>query len=158
MKKLIVFVLTIMSVSCNLVYEVVDEVSLVFLGGQELYNSPEFDDLTSPELIGDYFYNNGYTYKADSIQNTQGPEETFTLRTGDCEDYSILMMNILYQATGETPELITVTNPKTVVTGGFSDHVIIRLNGVLHSGQSGRVVEYDIDYKYSFHEIFTELN
>jgi hypothetical protein len=154
MKKLFVLVLVVLSISCQLPYEVIDNVALTFLGDQELYDSPEFDNLTSPELIGDYFYNNGYTYKADSLQNTQGPEETFTLRTGDCEDYSILMMNILYQATGGKAELVMVTNPKEVITGGISDHVIIRLDGVLYSGQSGREVEYEMDYKYSFSQIF----
>lgn len=43
------------------------------------------------------YLNKNFTYKADKVEYPQYPIETLYLKTGDCEDYTILMQSILYQ-------------------------------------------------------------
>ena len=74
---------------------------------------------------------------------------------GDCEDVSLLYLNILYVSTGKKGSLVLVEVPgRGVVHGGDINHAIVEVDGVLIDPQTGMVGNYKIAYRYSFYDIF----
>lgn len=47
------------------------------------------------------------TYKADIVDDFQLPETTYRLRTGDCEDFCILLMSVMNEQ-GPAPKLVCI--------------------------------------------------
>ena len=100
--------------------------------------------------------NKNVTYKSDGgSDHFQGPEETITLGTGDCEDFALLFMNIAYVVFGTKFDLAVVDHTKQVVDGGHIDHAELVLGNVSYSAFSGReIIRGSIGYRYSFGHVY----
>lgn len=59
----------------------------------------------------------------------QTPSETYELKTGDCEDKSILFMHLLDRM-GYNPRIVFIGNSSTV-----ANHAIVELNGIYYEPQ-----------------------
>jgi hypothetical protein len=98
-------------------------------------------------------------YVADPNDVWQSPAQTMSLGSGDCEDKSILFMEILYKSLGIKANLIIVdTNQyrgKAVVSGGSINHAMIEINGKPFEPQTGLYEPNAIvKYRYTFDEVF----
>ena len=51
--------------------------------------------IKKPRDIAVWFKAEGFTYQADEVQSIKSPEDTFRNRGGDCEDFAILVGDIL---------------------------------------------------------------
>lgn len=60
-------------------------------------------------------------YKDDKENYWQTPKETYFLRTGDCEDFCILFMQLAYEL-GYNPELVVIK------TKSKSQHAIVKID------------------------------
>lgn len=49
-------------------------------------------------------------FKSDFVDDFQLPETTYRLKTGDCEDFCILLMSVM-NAQGPAPELVCISLP-----------------------------------------------
>lgn len=99
------------------------------------YSVPDvsFNNIQS---IKDYVMTN-ITYKKDidvhgHPEYFQTPEQTMQLRSGDCEDFHILMMVLIYTYLNKKGQLICVTNDKV-------SHISLYLNGI--------IVDYSTTYE-----------
>ena len=102
------------------------------------------------------FIHNRVVYKADSFDNKSSPQETLQNGFGDCEDFTLLYLNILYVVFREKGELVLVdSSERKIEEGGCTDHVIVRLpSGFLVEPQTGILVDYTVRYSYSFDDVF----
>jgi len=83
------------------------------------------------------------TFKSDFIDDFQLPETTFILRTGDCDDFSILLMSVMNeQKNYPPPELVCFSRPE-----GW--HYAVKWNGEYYEPQ---------DYIYFYDEKTVENN
>jgi hypothetical protein len=80
--------------------------------------------------------------------------ETVERGYGDCEERALMYLNILYIKFGIKGEFCMVDSSRSVGEGGYFDHAIVRVNGVLIEPKYGTVVYAPIAYYYSFDEIF----
>lgn len=48
------------------------------------------------------------TYKADIVDDFQRPNTTYQIRTGDCEDFCILLMSVMAEQNEKPPELVAI--------------------------------------------------
>jgi hypothetical protein len=68
------------------------------------------------------------TFKSDFIDDFQLPSTTYALRTGDCEDFAILLMSAMHARGGELPELVCID-----VDGLW--HYIVEWRGTYYEAQ-----------------------
>lgn len=115
-------------------------------------------------LLGQYIQTK-VSYKADvGPDQWSSPQETLARRYGDCDDYSILFINLIYILTGEKFSLILVDNNLTqyssraVVDGGYINHAIVQApNGRYVEPQNGLFLDVPkVGFKYTFHEVFNK--
>lgn len=76
------------------------------------------------------------TYRSDTeiwgrSEYWQTPQETYNKRTGDCEDYAIMFMQLVHEL-GYKPELISITQYG-------SGHTIVKLNDLYYNVQVKKV-------------------
>jgi len=119
----------------------------------------DFSMIKSVNKIGVFIINNIH-YKFEVNGNyVQSPYETLSLGTGDCEDFALLYMNILYVRFGIKSELIFVDSKdvsyRTVENGELFDHCMVRLaDGTIVEPQNGFYYSVEVQYSYTFDEIF----
>ena len=147
--------------------------------GNYFYDYLEYNDMIyTPDNLNAFFksigvYINGYyftlqnkitvhvEYKADisSQDVAQSPEITMRKRTGDCEDYALLFMNLAYIiSNGEVlMDLVLVKDfgtPRTIVNGGIPNHAQISYQGIIYEAQTGYPIYNSVMYRYIFWEVF----
>jgi hypothetical protein len=115
-------------------------------------------------VLGEYIQTK-VSYKADIGPDTwSSPQDTLARGYGDCDDYSILFINLIYILTGEKFSLILVDSNLTqyssraVVDGGFINHAIVQApNGRYVEPQNGWFLDVPkVGFKYTFHEVFNK--
>jgi hypothetical protein len=77
----------------------------------------------------------------DKSEYWQSPDQTYQWRSGDCEDFAILMMYLVRLELGGLPELV-------IGTYLGAGHAWIRYNGVDYEAQGGAVVSGDANYVF----------
>jgi len=108
-----------------------------------------------------------FQYKNDFTDFWKNPEDTFISKSGDCEDFCILFMDICKVSLNIETTLILVNATeffsiynRGIVSGGSVSHALVNLNGRLFDlNVNAEVGEYSyymeaIGYEYSFSEIF----
>lgn len=79
------------------------------------------------------------TYVSDDIHDRaeywQDPYQTYTWRTGDCEDFCILLMYLMYRDVGLDPSLVTGRVPDS--DGELVGHGWVRVDGEDYESISG---------------------
>jgi hypothetical protein len=155
MKAIVPIILAVLFTSCGPMFNsIIDEMNYNNIDGMELYNG-DFSDITRPSRIGRWIYDT-IEYKLDTSDHWQTPEETLTLGTGDCEDMALLYINILYLRFGEKADMATVDSERTVVKGGYYNHMVVSLqDGRLINAQGGSEFHGEVKFLYTFDEIFT---
>ena len=83
------------------------------------------------------YLENNVTYKADSYENWQAPQDTIDKGTGDCDDFAIF---IAYFADRDLNASVTLC---VIETGLTDKHMIVRINGVYHDSTSRRIYLYE---------------
>jgi hypothetical protein len=161
MKKIIVLLIVVVSFnSCQLLYEIADNVY------EERYNGQELVDLhlgnenfKTIEDIGRFLKAN-ISYVKGIGDYAQSPKETWETKTGNCGSFTVILMNIAFFELGIECSLAIVDHKnmielRTVENGGLSsDHIMILYEGVVYSPQNGSTYEGQIDYSLTFSEIF----
>lgn len=157
-KILLVLAVAFLLFSCTQIANNVTDVELSCkAAGHHLYYCDGFNSLNSYSDISNWIATN-VTYKSESNDNWQEPKTTVQKGTGDCEDFAILYMNILYVRFGIKADLIILDHDnmtRTIMDGGKINHAIIYFAGKYIDPQKG--IEYrpsKIGYKYSFDEVF----
>lgn len=162
MKKIIIVVAlaALVFTSCDMV---VDSVATDLAKGHTMIYREEWKDLTTHREIG-LWLSAHVEYRYDDIYEWSDPGVTLARGYGDCNDMAILYMNIAYVALGIEMELVLVEDAKidysvpqpmkSIESGGFVDHVMVRYDGVLISPYYGTVVEGPVGYYYSFWQVF----
>lgn len=115
-----------------------------------------FNEVKTREDISS-FIRKRVSYRSDFIDSKSSPQQTLDNGYGDCEDFAILYLNILYVVFREKGELALVdsADQRTIEEGGKITHVIVRLpSGVLIEPQTGKIVDYPVGYSYKFDDIF----
>jgi hypothetical protein len=124
------------------------------------------DEFSSIENEGDaiYYLWKNYSYEKESGDEWKEPSKMFKDRAGDCEDYCLLFVNILYTELNTKASILVVNMneeiSKTIVDGGAVNHVVVLVGSSLYDPTFGRYVGeledfgYKIGYSYSFDEIF----
>lgn len=119
-----------------------------------LYHSDDFSTLTTPKAITTYIHNNIHQV-SEEVDSWSAPKDTLMRGYGDCEDWSILYLNILYYSTGKRGSLALVAVPgRAVVNGGTINHAVVEVNGIQIEPQTGKVCNYKVGYRYTFEEVF----
>ena len=165
MKNILIFICSLMAFGCS--YDVYsDGVFSSKAGGHQLFYSDEFHFI---ENEGDaiYYLWKNYSYEKESGDEWKEPSKMFKDRAGDCEDYCLLFVNILYTRLNIKSSILVVNMDeeilKTIVDGGMVNHVIVAVGTSLYDPTFGRYVgeienfRYKIGYSYSFEEIFIEI-
>lgn len=132
--------------------------------GFELY----YTDYSEIETIDDIapWICDRVTYRSDDSvygeDTFQSPKTTLESGYGDCEDFSLVWINIAFIKFGikaDLPMVLMETLPepmqKTRVNGGSFDHVMVYYNGLVYEPQNDCVYEnVTIEYIYTFDELF----
>ena len=137
----------------------------------EYHAWPEIEE---PEQIARWIYHH-VDYEWDVVDHWQSPKETLDNGTGDCEDFAILYMNILYVKWGVKSDLVFVMDDgrsveegevvrvavcvrdvsRRIEKGGWYNHAVVWLDdGNMISAQGGRVCHADPAFVYTFDEVF----
>lgn len=121
----------------------------------EIYYNDDFYYLDSIADICHYIMYN-VNYKADRGDIWSDPKTTLTRGYGDCEDMTILFMNIYYIVFGEKCELVTVNSSRKVEAGGIVNHALVRLpNGRLQEANVvGTNQSLVVGYSFGFDSFF----
>jgi hypothetical protein len=101
------------------------------------------------------------SYEADPDDIWKDPQQTIADGCGDCEDFCILFMNLMYIYHNIKCDLVLVdydnctSSSKQILDGGYIDHAIIRLNERYFDPILSTYVTYSkIGYLYTFDEVF----
>jgi len=126
--------------------------------GHFLYD-PDLSDIYTFKDVAEYIQGEIF-YFPDMIDSIDNPEEVLTRGYGDCDDYALLFMNIAYFELGVKFDLASVyvnsTDTRMIVNGGFVNHAMVSLNGILYSAYTGEVVEdNEISYLCFFDFVFS---
>lgn len=169
-KSSILFIIIFSFVGCDLYYSSI-------CSGHNLYYG-DFSSIVSTRDIGS-FLNDNIDPVMDSIDEWADLEVSINRGYGDCEDFAIGFLNILYVRFDIKGSILLLDDnqhfsndldvnniildnslTKSVVSGGFINHAVICFNGIIVDPFSGTVLgSYDslekyIGYKYTFDEIF----
>lgn len=146
---LVLFVL----VGCSPICEIADLMYSDMIR-TELYYSEDFSNLICYEDICDYL-DNTVEYEVVPDDETLTIEEFLTSGKGDCLYYSLAFLDIAYIQLNEKCSVVFVNASRSVVNGGLVNHAVVQLpDGRLLEPQNGSIVNYEVDYIYSFDEIF----
>ena len=129
MKKITLIILTIiMFTGCSNFMYVARNVT-----GHELYIIPDFEFFDSYHNIAGFIRSN-VQYQSESGDYWKNPEETWNEHCGDCEDFAILFMNIVYISTGEKLDLVLVNIDDIKEVNSIDDipDAPQKINGVLN--------------------------
>jgi len=155
MKRFIVILIAILSLSsCQDMY---NEISDIYYwqtySDLELYYG-DFSKVHS-ELYISYWISNHVKY--DKSDKVLSPRDILERGTGDCNDYAILYINIMYVKFGKKCSLCLVDTSRNIIEGGKVNHAVIRLpDGILIEPQTGFVSNKRVGYEYPFDSVFKE--
>lgn len=94
------------------------------------------DEIIDVGKMTGYDFKNNMSYKDDPNDYWQLPEESYKLKTGDCEDYAVLFMYLCKVKLNINCALVMVTSD-----GG--KHVVVKINNVyydtIHNYSSDRI-------------------
>lgn len=129
MKKMILLLIVLSSISCSLMYEI------------------DIEAFSTQDEIFEYVYNNIEScYDWDSIdphlEYWQSPKESLELGTGDCDDYCILWMYLVHEYLDWSPKMLLILIPNV---GG---HYICTWEGIWYDPTNnwiGLPNEYPLD-------------
>lgn len=143
---------------------------LLFIGCdmmQDTYNYSKFDTM---ELHHDDYtdidnyievsqwINDRVQPRPDKVDVWSAPATTISRGWGDCDDFSILFLNIVFIRFGIKGNLIALDYDnmyRTVVEGGSINHIIVEIEGRYYDPFTG--LEYNVSkvgYIYIFNELF----
>lgn len=156
---LVVILLLFMNCDMRTADEVYDDLLLERASGHDLYYNSVFDGYTPTYEIIALIINSYVWYEPDVGADVwSNPKETFERGYGDCEDYAILFMSILYYRTGERAKLgiVHTDNARTIIDGGRVNHAVVILEGgvIFDPVLSEEVAFSSIGYVYTFEEVF----
>ena len=153
MKGLVIIIIVLLSMSCQIAWEISDEI---------YYSQIEVSDIEKFELP--QFVNSNFSiamYIRDLIEFRIIENEIPSVQTvleqgyGDCTGFCVIFINIYYQIHGEKCNMVFVEQNRGVVNGGEVDHAVVELpDGTLIEPQTGKAVNYNIGYRYKFNELF----
>jgi len=148
-------------------------VLIAFMGCQ-MPNSDEFSDKAYKEDLQTQIYYGDFSsittcacvipwirshmvYKSDpegeNIVNSLS--KTIALGYGDCEEFALMYLDIMYVKFSIKGQLqIVDNNSRQVANGGDGNHAIVCIDGVQIEPQTGYRVDYKVAYYYDFDEIF----
>jgi hypothetical protein len=129
--------------------------------GFDLYSQDEYAELRTPRAIAQYISENVvYKYEGEKDEWT-GPKETVRRGYGDCDDIALLFANVAYFGIGVKCNIIATTVSSydydmSIVNGGFPNHIAVEINGQTYEPFYGYPVNCDIQYRYTFDEVFKQ--
>ena len=159
MKKILIVLFVIMWLSsCDILSYAIDTTTYDMLNNVEFYDFADYD-LTGIDSYRDIarWINARVQYKADTLEYFSSPEDTLRRGLGDCEDFSMLYINIAKIVLDIEMDLVILNIPvlRVIVEGGIGNHVDVHYNGVLYSAQLGiERFPTPILYIYTFDEVF----
>lgn len=111
------------------------------------YDIPDLGIQTVEDAVWWVAVNISYEWDRDAYDTAEywkSPEQTYADRAGDCEDYSILAMYLIYRDTGLVPDL---------VIGEYdgAKHAWIYVDGHYWEPQRARCVDKDTKYSPTKH-------
>lgn len=144
--------------NCERVYEFIDDVSLNYLKGQELYDN-DFPEMKTYQDVAVYVQS-VLDWEDMVLNPIVSPQEAIEKGIGNCTTYAILFMNVAHFTLGVDFDFASVDaseyTQRTVIEGGIPDHSVVNLDGQLYSAYTGKpITEYGAGYIYTFDEIFT---
>lgn len=158
MKKFIgLFILMIIFTSCTPVYSYFEDKLLTQqFSGHQLYYSSDFDSLDSYVKIATYIHSKVKYDYSDDPADIKDPEETLLTGKASCADWAVLFANIAYYGMHIKMNFIAtnITAAKSVSSGGIINHAALEYNGEVITQYSGTVQDWEIQYIYSFDEVF----
>ena len=157
MKYKIICFLIILFSSCNLVNNIIDEITIFGIEGQELYNC-DFPEMETYQDVALYA-NSVLTWESMPFNPITSPQEAIEKGKGNCTTYAILFMNVAHFTLGVDFGFACADaspySQRAVLEGGIPDHSMVILAGQLYSAYTGRpITEYKAGYYYSFNEVF----
>lgn len=152
MKRILALVLVIFTLSSCIISDIQNDMAQAErYSGYELYRA----DFSRIQDEIDIYY---YIKKRVTFRHTDGaagPAETIERGYGDCEEFTILFLNILYVRFGIKGEMILVNIDRSIENGGKANHALVRLpDGRQIEPQTGRWESHMVAYYYTFDEIF----
>lgn len=156
-KILVLFVMVFALLNSCMVYNSFqDTYNLDALSGKRLYYLDDFESLKSEKEICDYIKSR-VSYRKNEAFKACDPAETLSRGYGDCQDFTILFMNIAFFALNKKYNAIAVDgNKRSVINGGFPNHLIAESkNGKQIDPQGCQYTDYTVMYRYTFDEIFS---
>ena len=162
MKRLIVAMAlaTVLLSSCTVISMAEDSYLYDHLGTHETYTCDWIDGIENIKDIQSAIYDHVHYKKGGKGHDTQSPEETCRLGTGNCSDKSVLMMSILYTNFGIKTNLVCVdsTKCKSICSGGLDvDHAIVEYGDIYYEATATWYKTYTdvtVGYRYTFDELF----
>ncbi|MFA5397173.1 MAG: hypothetical protein WC346_14280 [Methanogenium sp.] len=131
--------------------------------GHSLFYSEEFSSLKNEGDVIEYLWKN-YSYEREYNSDIwKDPEAMVKDRAGDCDDYSLLFVNIMYVQLNIKTDIILVdmnSSSRAIIEGGVINHVVVAVGDSIYDPTNGRYMgeiselPYKIGYRYSFDEIF----
>ena len=160
MKKIILLVVCLGFGSCSLVNEIADVVYEDRFSNQELTDFHlEDENFKTIEDIGRFLRDN-IIWESGTSTPVQSPKETWEKETGNCEDFTVLFMDIAFFELGIRCELVIVEKEnveisRNVEAGGLdTDHAMTRYSSIIYEPQNGHIYTGIVDYYYAFNEVF----
>jgi hypothetical protein len=193
MKKILVILSVIFSViivGCNITAEEnMDADFLEKAKGHKLYNfnlgivdiQDDLDERVDKLSIW-ISENTRYVSDEKGYDIWSDPKVTVDRGYGDCDDFAILLMDLIYYEMNMVSNFVAVDANKVslrdpdqvkymsqsviniidasnirndaIVGGGIPNHVLVELCGRLYDGRCGRVYCDSIEFRYQFHEVF----
>jgi len=159
MKKIILLVVLISLSGCQLVNEIADVVYEDRFSNQELTDFHlEDENFKTIEDIGRFLRDN-IIWESGTSTPVQSPKETWEKKTGNCEDFSVLFIDIAFFELGIKCELVLVDQnemerARTIEAEGIINHAIIRYSDIIYELQNGYIYTGTVNYYYAFNEVF----
>jgi len=152
MKKLTIIIMLLLIMACDLYNKILDNSYYARINQSFVY----YGDFSSIYNISDIakYINENIKYVSDNKDYWSTAKDTLLKGYGDCEDLSIVYINILYVVFNIKSDLVLIDN-RNIETGGWVTHAIVRFpNGLIIDPQSGVELNCPVGYSYYFEDIF----
>ena len=95
-----------------------------------------------------------YKTNKDTVQS---PEEFVSSGYGDCDEFALLYLDIMYVVFRKKGEICIVKSGRTVEAGGRDyNHTVVRYGSTIIEPMTGKVAHYEVGYSYAFDDIFNK--
>lgn len=170
MKKIILTLLVVF-IFCSCSMDMYESHFSSLASGHRLWINPDLANFHTYRGIG-YYLTSQIQYRSESGDDWSNPETTFNRGYGDCDDYAIAFMNIVYLSMGIKMELVLVhkesleyiwdddisiydvDSKAPMLIEGVLDHAMVRYKGVLIEPTTGSMYTGAVYYSFSFDEVF----